>query len=323
VVAWNNPALFGEVLEGGQAVWAAMLTFAELYLTNQWARAAGMAALVAATIWVIAHIYSGNFQNAEIGPVGIRPHKRRRDGGDVLVIHKNLMPFNMDGVSTLARVYYVYDDARGKRRKRLVYKHRLTLNVMAIPLPSVQSIRYGHEVPDEVHFSDICVPNIELDSAASETIQPTEELAKDYVARRNILQSWTDDDNAPIISVAASIVDRIAANREHFITTRANALRRLRQGGILSRWRARGLAAHRPNVIGSYYLRLQFAKDPFFVLFRHPDRDLKLTAWLTVLTSLFAVAMELWPVQNADDRLKATDPANRSNFQARATIAPR
>jgi hypothetical protein len=31
------------------------------------------------------------------------------------------------------------------------------------------------------------------------------------------------------------------------------------------------------------------------VLTRHPDRDLKMTAWLTILTSMFALIMDWWP----------------------------
>jgi len=36
-----------------------------------------------------------------------------------------------------------------------------------------------------------------------------------------------------------------------------------------------------------------------FVLTRHPDRDLKMTAWLTILTSMFALIMDWWPQGSA------------------------
>ena len=58
-----------------------------------------------------------------------------------------------------------------------------------------------------------------------------------------------------------------------------------------------GAAARRPGAVGNYYLKFQFSNDPGFVLTKHPDRDVRMTAWLTVLTSLFALAMELFPLE--------------------------
>ncbi len=42
----------------------------------------------------------------------------------------------------------------------------------------------------------------------------------------------------------------------------------------------------------SYAIRIHFPLNPYFLLFEHPDKDVKATAWLTLLTSLFAVLTE-------------------------------
>jgi hypothetical protein len=73
---------------------------------------------------------------------------------------------------------------------------------------------------------------------------------------------------------------------------------------------------------------MQFSKNPWFVLFRHPNRDLKMTAWLTILTSFFAIAMDLWPVDPPERRAPSaalsTEQAQpkRSPPEARPVIRP-
>ncbi|MCC6789595.1 MAG: hypothetical protein IT547_17320 [Hyphomonadaceae bacterium] len=42
----------------------------------------------------------------------------------------------------------------------------------------------------------------------------------------------------------------------------------------------------------SYMVRIHFPLNPYFLLFIHPDKDVKATGWLTLLTSLFAVLTE-------------------------------
>jgi hypothetical protein len=42
-------------------------------------------------------------------------------------------------------------------------------------------------------------------------------------------------------------------------------------------------------VPATYTARIHFPSDPFFLLFQHPDREVKATGWLTLLTSAFAL----------------------------------
>jgi hypothetical protein len=84
--------------------------------------------------------------------------------------------------------------------------------------------------------------------------------------------------------------------RTDFITERVEALRASKSKNVFKRMKHAGAASRRPGAVGNYYLKFQFSNDPGFVLMKHPDRDVRMTAWLTVLTSLFALAMELFPL---------------------------
>lgn len=45
-----------------------------------------------------------------------------------------------------------------------------------------------------------------------------------------------------------------------------------------------------PEAVAATYLaRIHFPSDPIFLLFQHPDREVKATGWLTLLTSAFAL----------------------------------
>lgn len=274
-------------------------------LQNQWARAFGLLIIVVITIWAIAKVYSGDLQNTEIGPVAIRPHTSTRAGLSGIVMPKDLrVPFTMDGVNADVAVHYVYDDARGKRRSWKLVKRSLTLNVQPNKLPKIQQVIFGHEVPD-VPQESVCYPQFNVETEPRE-IGRTAERAQQYVADNNIQEKWTADDSAVLVSVPQSMFEEVEAERRDRITRHAEHWERLRGGNVLARAKARQLARNRPNVIGSYYLKFQFRSNPLFVLLKHPDRELKMTAWLTVLTSMFAVIMDAWPIDGGRDPARTT-----------------
>jgi hypothetical protein len=138
-----------------------------------------------------------------------------------------------------------------------------------------------------------------------ETLPATAATVGDYVAAHGLIEKWTEDDEAPIISVGATRWELLTDERATFIRDRARALENASKGGLFQKLLKQRLEDERPNIFGSYYVRMQFSKDPRFVLFKHPNRELKMTAWLTVLTSFFSVAMDLWPV---DGHQRSTRP---------------
>src|SRR5690349_8703088 len=128
------------------------------FVANPWTRAAGLMVLVYLTILVIASVYSGAKNRAELGPVAIRPHvSGRYDRKTVRVPHR-LIEMGMDGVLADCKVFYAYTDAQGKRRRQLVHQVKnATLSVSPNNIPRIADIIYGQEVPS-VAREHVCFP---------------------------------------------------------------------------------------------------------------------------------------------------------------------
>ena len=155
----------------------------------------------------------------------------------------------------------------------------------------------GQEIPD-VATALVCFPPFEADKPL-DSIEPMKERARDYAEQHEILKHWTDDDGIPLISAGAEFRDQINFGKEQYILERVARIQARQGKGAYNRWAFRRVWKNRPNVIGSYYLKFEFSHDPVFVLTRHPDKDLKMTAWLTILTSMFALIMDWWPQGSA------------------------
>ena len=264
------------------------------FLSNPWARAIGLVVIVYATIRVIASVYSGDKQNSDIGPVALRPHTGNRLDRNSIMLPHSLLSMTMDGVSADCRVFYVYRDAQGKRRRKQVYHHKnMRLAISPSRLRSVGSTQFGYEIPD-VLTRDVCFPPIDVEQAQAIT-PATPDRAQDYAKLHNIIENWTEDDDAPLISLEENVLEEVVDNRRDFIVQSAATVAKAREGNSLVRWLRRNVAKRRANVVGSYYIKLEFSHEPWFVLTKHPDRELKMTAWLTVLTSMFALVMDAWP----------------------------
>lgn len=296
--AWRVvTGLLDQALELLWRFWEIALPYwdsAIVFVSNPWARAAGLAFIVYLTIRVIASVYSGDKQNSQLGPIGIRPHSAQRLDRETIVLPRLLMPMNMDGVHATLKIYYGYLDARGKRCKQLVHVHRnARINVSPTRLNRVGSTIYGQEIPD-VATSDVCFPAVEFEQAP-ESMPATPDRALDYAELHNIIANWREDDDALLVSLHADEHEAIKDAREQFIRDEAKKVAAARSGNVIQRWLNRDVPKRRPNVVGSYFVKLEFSHNPWFVLTRHPDRELKMTAWLTVLTSAFALIMDAWP----------------------------
>jgi hypothetical protein len=270
------------------------------FLEHPAVRTVGLLLIVFLTIRAIAAIYGGEIQNGKYGPLGLRPHSAQALGEKDIRLPRALIPMGLDGVHAVCEIFYAYNDRRGRRvEQRLFVIHDARINVVPSPLPRVVSAIYGLEATDAIralHSEDVVFPTSELE-AEPQGAEPTSSSVGDYLAKHRIIETWTEDDAALLISVHQKVLKRIADEREVFITGAAEKLREAREGNWWSRRRARNLARKRPNVIGSFYVRFKLSRNPWFILTRHPDRDLKMTAWLTVLTSVFAMIMEFWPLR--------------------------
>lgn len=274
--------------------WDETLTLGHAVLANPWARTFALIVIVYFTIRVIASIYSGDKQGAELGPIAIRAHTSSKYGRDTVRMPHELMPMAMDGVSATCKVFYVYNDTRGRRRKHLVHTVRdARLSVSPVKLPRVQAVIYGQEIPPDVATRHVCFPPVDVQEVEGQ-VPGTPELASDYAKLHGIIESWTEDDSAAWVSTSADVKDEIGVGKIDFVQSRARAIAKVERG-FFNRLYFRPRYENRPNCVGSYYLKFEFSHEPLFVLTRHPDRDLKMTAWLTILTSMFALIMDWWP----------------------------
>jgi hypothetical protein len=255
-----------------------------------------MLLLVLCTIWVIAKIYSGDLQNAERGPVAIRRHSATSIPSDTIIVPRTLVPLSMDGVQARCTFLYVYDGHRGKRQHTALFSRHMRLSVSASNLRALSDMAMGNEIPD-VRTEEVCWPILDIETETPTQGYATAELAQEHATTQRILERWSGDDSLQLISLSEAVMNDVRQARQDFIDKRVAELRASKSKNIVDRLRFVGAAARRPGAVGNYYIKFQFSNDPAFVLMKHPDRDVRMTAWLTVLTSLFALAMELFPLE--------------------------
>lgn len=276
---------------------------------TEWARAIVLMALVLLTIWIIALVYSGYMPDSEIGPVALRAHVNRRQGQDTIVFDKDYMKIHMDGVEARCRIAYVYDDYRGRRKKIWLTPYAsLQLHVRASKLPN-RFTYFGHEIDEQMRScpqAAVVYPTIDIGPEPPQRIEKTPENIGDYVDKYDLIPKWTDDDDARVVSVGDRLLQDILEGRKEFLIGKIESYKKsIERKGLVGRLGLAPAARARANIFGSYFVRLEFSRNPFFVLFRHPNAELKMTAWLTVLTSIFALAMDAWPVKNTDSNASA------------------
>lgn len=287
-------------------------TVADL-LENKVARAIGMLCLVAFTIWVIALVYSGYAQDSMLGPVAIRRHTNRRLGEGAVVFDQSKYPFQMDGVEATCQVFYQYEDTNGKTRRVSVLGPReLRMNIRVSPIPSDERTHYGFETKEDVGelpYNSVVLPTFETQTIPN-LIYPTPPTVREYVEQHGLEALWTEDDEAPVISLGPALLDLIAEARKAHIIARAQKWIDSQKPGLISAMVRAQATRERANVFGTYYIKMQFSKRPDFVLFKHPNRELKMTAWLTLLTSFFSLAMDLWPVDRVPSSHANAEPSH-------------
>jgi hypothetical protein len=277
--------------------------------------------IVLATLWAIAKIYNGDLQNAERGPVSIRRHSASSIPSDTIIVPRTLVPLSMDGVQARCSFFYVYDGHRNKRQHAKLLSRQMRLSVSASNLRVLADMAKGNEVPD-VGTQEVYWPILDLDTETPTEGYATADRAQDHAKINRILERWSGDDALQLISLSESVMNDVRQARTDFIQGRVDNLRASKSGSWLKRLGHGEAAKRRPGAVGNYFIKFQFSNDPAFVLMKHPDRDVRMTAWLTVLTSLFALAMEVFP-------LDATAPSERgaaastNNADGQARPAPR
>lgn len=309
--------------------WLSQFDYAEFgtwLLVNKYARAIGLLILVLVTIWVIALVYSGYARDSDLGPLALRAHTNKKLGNSAIVFNQTMYPFQMDSVEATVSVFYNYEDREGQSHKiEVLAPQTLKMHIRSSPIPPDDKTIYGFESADadigalpqeSVHY-----PSFQLKSEP-EVIGATPRSVREYIELHALEPQWTDDDDAPVVSLGPALIDAISEARKTHVVDQANRWVECQKPGMLNSMNRARVARERANVFGSYSIKMQFSKRPDFVLFKHPNRELKMTAWLTLLTSVFSIAMDLWPVE-LKSRGAGTQPATERSIRLPPTPSTR
>jgi len=150
----------------------------------------------------------------------------------------------------------------------------------------------GNEIIEDVASRDVWLHNPEVKPSPTSGPATPDNVADWMRAQpeRDLRASATE-----IVSVPDGLRDHIASAREEYIQNMAKKIGTRRNKIPPLRALDPNTSDKRPGVIGTYFLKVSFDTSTWFVLFHHPDRDLKMTAWLTVLTSFFGFLIGKFP----------------------------
>ena len=262
-----------------------------------------VAVLVWITIKVIARVYSGDVQNTPLGPIALRAHDGEPgERTQRIWAPRATLPPSMNGLHAYCKFLYAYDDADGERqyvelsadpkdhRVRRRWRRQFLFEIRDRRFGKAGDEATGREPVDDVSTRDVLLHNPDLhQEGVPLTGAATPENVADWIsaqAPRDFQTTGTE-----IVSVPEGLRTTLISARERYIQKMARRAARHRGAFI----KLGDGARNRPGVMGYYYMKVSFDTSAWFVLFHHPDRDLKMTAWLTVLTSFFGFMMGKLP----------------------------
>ena len=232
---------------------------------------------VLAILMIVGDVYRGEIQNklhrirlAPSSKGALLPAEQRtelearrklRQNKDILChVPQTLVPLTLNDIYSNVIFYFRYRDATGKLKSQIVetYKSRFYVKKNALP----HSLTAGHE--DDHKYS----------------VDENDQLS--------------DEDSVTTISMAASRVDYIRIGKiDPLLEKEMVKYEKLKASPV--RQRLAGIkngALQKPEPVG-LAIKFHFPINPYFLLYRHPDTNVRTTAWLTVLTSVFALFMQL------------------------------
>jgi hypothetical protein len=286
--------------------------------------------VVMATIAFISSLYRGAVQGQLLPAVAIRDHSGSTVDANIIRVPPSLVEGNIDTTKlNRCRVYYIYQFRSGVTRKELPFtinaksvrdvraetttkrtaksEDGLIVSETSNGLGVTKGTYYGHTLFPEVEAQPcryIRVPDSE-EFVSDQSGEATPETIGEYFRGRGAPELEKLAKNAEVISFHRRFAEQIEQNRRNFLMkeikkaeireTKAAAraigpIGRLFGGGIEK-------IEDRVQAHGSYQIRFSVSRNPLVVLSSHPDRDLRMTAWLTVLTSLFSMLSECTPLR--------------------------
>lgn len=218
-------------------------------------------------LMVLGDVYRGEIQNT-FHRIRLIGHPREEVGyKQALQLPKYMLGTALDGVFSNALFHIRYRDARGRIQTRYLYSYRVKFKVrQAFADRSAQGQESRHVYTDD------------------EKASLARELPDIEEGKRPISE---------IVSIARSRADYITSLAEKYMVKQHDRWSKLERS-----WWRRWLAGVKtddlaePEELG-LVVKFHFPINPYFLLYRHPDTNVRSTAWLTVLTSVFALFMQI------------------------------
>lgn len=247
------------------------------------------------TLMILGDIYRGEIQNTlhRVRLIGNPTNDATYKGS--FQLPKRMVAPMMDGVFTNVIFYYRYRDYRGRIRTKRLTQDRARLRVRQA---FTAATAVGHE-HDHAYSDD-------------EKISLAKELPDIEIAHAQLSE---------IVAMARSKVDLINeqwAGRMAKADDSWSKLSRSKVRRFFARVKEEDLKE--PEKIG-LVVKFHFPINPYFLLYKHPESNVRSTAWLTVLTSLFAIFMQLVYTQ----RPASTEPGQTTltRFEERVPLPQR
>lgn len=257
-----------------------------------------------ATLMILGDIYRGEIQNTfhRIRLIA-NPTIRDKDYRSAFVVPKYVVGSMLDGVYSNILVHYRYRDHRGRLRTKFLVSYRAKFKVRTA---------FRKQVAEDQE-------QIFHRYSEDEKIPLAKELPDLETNRRPMSE---------VVAMAQSRVDYINAQwdaRMSRADDRYSKLSRSRLRRFLAGLKEDELVE--PEKVG-LVVKFHFPINPYFLLYKHPEANVRSTAWLTVLTSLFAIFMQIvytqrGPVVPSNDpaaviQASHTDDASQARMPLRA-----
>lgn len=251
-----------------------------------------LAAFILLMVMVVALLYSGEVQNSEKGPISLVAKSTLSDNAFQAL--DPIITNNLDGKKAICTFYISYLDRRQRPRRKRLHRTRLEFKKLTrTPPRELHSTLVGfwnpprhEELQNEMQEAGIFpdAPNLFAERQIAD--QPTN--VEQYYSRE-ISETRT-------VAVSAKTLAAIGAAHSAFLQEEFARVQKIpRDKNGVRHLEGKAAYLNMPNLSedAHYFVEMKFAIDPIFVLTEHPDGQVKTTAWLTVLTSLFAMFMQL------------------------------
>lgn len=238
---------------------------------------------IVVTLLAILWLYGGNLQNANIGPISIR--SRTATGNTFFKAPRSIVTSALEGKTVRCTFYLSYMDRRGKSKLvRLARKVRFRFKLSALNkrLSFTRADMFGFWNPRfERALQDAFV-----ESGIPAGPEDTGFFSIGTPSDQQLDQKQSDD--TEIVALSTPLWEALTTSHLDFIRAGMKRFQRfLARRRRKDRFSRAGQYLDLPDYAqdANLYMRMHFSANPL----GHPDSQVKTTAWLTLLTSLFAL----------------------------------